>query len=677
ANTVSVTDPVTGETNTLEASITGNTATSGNGGAIYSASGAVTISGGTFSGNKATNTANGLGGAVYAGSGNVTYSGGTITTNEAVNGAALYVGSGVANITASITENTPSSENGGAIGVGSADARLQFSGGAHVYNNTITIKVNNKDTRVQRNVCLNVDSESVIVATGVTNGKMIGIYVPGGESSELVIKRGDIGGYFGAYTSESNVDSVFKNDRFPTVVARHQNDRLYWSSQLVYDVIYREASTSTEPPTAGDSYNNTNSYKTIAINKGYYPHAVDNNIYDLVMEMGLYKAYTSQFATAAGNATKAATSVYAYTYADKANNSKFESGLTFDDYLTKVTWDRSTHKWKFEKRDGTVITDKDRIVIIYAAPAYLTIVNNTDPALNLKLTNLTVLERDEAGSGHYGFVTARNGATAETLNPIVPSDLELSSGDSVKLLFPGAAGQSFTLSGTFTGNNVETATVKYTITGQAEKTLTATSQTADGLIFTLPANECTLTSDATTKEVRFGSPLPICKIGNETFPTLMKAMEYAQTQKTLTGNKAYTIEMMVDYLQPNGDRLIIPDGFDITVTTAAKTGSNPYTGNGDRATLSRDVGNTGGPMIDSNNGTYSDGAYVSSLKVTNLIFDGRDLGGTGNGGAVRAKNMPVKIDNCQFKGFQATNGGAVYIDYDTGSAAARTVYYAH
>ena len=347
--------------------ITGNTASQGNGGAICSASGAVTISDGTLSDNAANNSAgnetDGLGGAVYAGSGNVTYSGDSITGNTATNGAALYVGSGVADISASITGNIPG-ENGGAVGVGSTSARLQFSGNANVYDN----KLGND----QRNVCLNVDSESVIVATGMNSGKKIGVYVPGSVTDPLVIKRGDICGYFGSYTNADNLGTannpdsqVFKNDQFGELESWYENNRLYWRAKVTYYFVYKRDFSNTEPPKAGASYSNTSNetlYLKVVSDNPYYPRSSENSIYDLVTAMDLYNKHKSDFEKRTTK-EKAASAVFAYAYGNNKNGT-FDTGLQFSDFLTNVNWDRVNRKWVYLRRDGTEVTNVNRIVVI-------------------------------------------------------------------------------------------------------------------------------------------------------------------------------------------------------------------------------------------------------------------------------------------------------------------------
>ena len=638
-------------TDSASVSVTGgkivnNTASSGNGGAVCADSGAVTVSAseeGTvpdISGNKA---ANGNGGAIYSERGHVICSSESITRNSAVNGAAIFVGSGAADISAAITGNNPS--NGGAIGVGSTSAKLNFAGNAKVTDNKLGSE--------QRNIYLDVDSEGVInVNTNTLAKNRIGVYVPGDVNSEQVVKHGDVGGYFGAYVDSTNVTNCFKNDRFPELEARVENNRIFWGAKLVFDVVYKKAFSNTEPPQANADYSATsgNGYMKVVTAKSTYPKGAEHNvyeIYDLVDGLNLYNTYKSDFDSRAGSALAGAASVYAYTYANSRENT-FDNGLQFSDYLKSIRWDNEARKWKALKSDGetevVISGSKNRIVIIYSSPAYLYVSNNNTQGLPLEL-NLTVDGRDTANS-HFGYATAKNGATVESLKPLVPEDLVLEAGHSVKLLFPGSAGKNYTLSGTFVGAE-ESDSFSYTINGGDSQTTGPNVSISDALF---PQN------NYSTEEIVFGDELPICKIGSVTFPHLKNAVDYMREQ---SGTK-FTIEMLVDYLIPSTDVLNIPSGYQVTFTTATEgfMGANqgdPENGIPPRAILSRDFGNNGSSVV-------LDGAdgSNSSLTVTNLIFDGRAIAGTGNGGAISTRRCTVSIDGCEFKGYRATRGGALF-----------------
>ena len=603
-----------------------NKATNGNGGAVCADSGAVTISDGEFRRNTATN---GNGGAIYDETGTVSFTGGTIGAsdegNSAKNGAAIFVGSGIANISASITYNTAS--DGGAIGVGSTSARLYFDKSAEVNNNTMN--------GAQSNVYLDQDSELIINAVKLNSGKKIGVYVPGNYDSELVVKHGDVTGYFGAYTEKDNVmTTVFKNDRYDVEV-KSENNRLYWAKALSYDVYYlKDYSTAQFPPTTVVT--------TVVTGQSYYPRSRTSNIYDLVMAMKLIETHKNLFKTAAGD-NYASTAVYAYTFSDQAMTG-------FADYLQTVEWDGQNRRWKLIKQNGEPDTEATNVTsklkIFYSAPAYLTIVNNNESDLTLNISELTVLGKNAADAS-YGFVTARNGATASTLLPIAAADLVIPKGESRKLMFPGAQGQGFVLRGRFE-NASEGAQLSYTFNG----TPGTTPAQVDFTSFSFYSSD-------TAAELIFGKALPICQVGAEQFSTLKAAKDYIVAQKTATGITDYTIEMLVDYLVPAGDVLDIPAGLNITFTTVSgfsvTEGNNTRT----RAILSRDTGNSGSSV----KAEWASPSDDNTLTVTNLIFDGRSLTAGGAGGAVKAVNCgTVTIDNCDFKGFRADWGGAVYVD---------------
>ena len=346
--------------------------------------------------------------------------------------------------------------------------------------------------------------------------------------------------------------------------------------------------------------------------------------------------------------------------------------------------------------------------------------------MTLTITELKVFERDAANGGYFGYVTAYNGATAQTLNPIdnvtervlkegvVAKDLTLKPGESRKILFPGAWGQSFTMKGVFSAEQMpETMpTITYTMTGKTGTQTLYTTQSSAGLGFDMPdgdhvtPNDCKLPDNAqSAKQIVFGNALPICNVfckkvtdagteneveevtDSQVWTTFKEAMAYVigheggtiasdatdaekaaynkgKENKKGTGDVSrYTIAMLVDYLVPAGDVLNIPDGYDVTFTTAAWDDTIPFTGMGTNdgkawATISRDAGNSGASIISKSN----------KLAVNNIIFDGLAVAGNGNGGAINLvkENAVVFVSDCEFKGYRANRGGAVYIDNKQG-----------
>ncbi len=117
--------------------------------------------------------------------------------------------------------------------------------------------------------------------------------------------------------------------------------------------------------------------------------------------------------------------------------------------------------------------------------------------------------------------------------------------------------------------------------------------------------------------------------------------------------------MLTDYLLPASDKVKIPRGYDITLTTAT-TGTRYIPVNPDepRATISRDSENTDS-MIDAWDDSLKkvDGTV---LRINDLIFDGKSVLGSSDGG-VKSKFVNVYINNVDFKNVYASNGGALLI----------------
>ena len=252
------------------------------------------------------------------------------------------------------------------------------------------------------------------------------------------------------------VETVFKNDRYNELDAKAEHNRIYWGAKLTYEVVYRKAFDSSV--SLSGSYNTTaaGGFMKVALGKSCYPLGGTGNrydIYDLVTGLNLYNTYKSDFDSRAGSANAGAAAVYAYTYAI-SQSGKFDNGLQFSDYLSEIVWDNVARKWQFVvKQDGSyagINSSNRRIVILYSEPTYLSITNNNAQGLTLRIDSLTV-NGQEVATVHYGYgyATAKNGATVETLTPLSAGDLVLAAGQSVKLLFPGSAGSAYTLNGTF------------------------------------------------------------------------------------------------------------------------------------------------------------------------------------------------------------------------------------
>lgn len=187
----------------------------------------------------------------------------------------------------------------------------------------------------------------------------------------------------------------------------------------------------------------------------------------------------------------------------------------------------------------------------------------------------------------------------------------------------------------------------------------------------------------------------ICKVENggveKLFATLRDAVNYAKSIPDTTS----TIQMMKDYAMPSSDFVTIAPEDHIALTTASKTGKNPYTGSGTVATITRDASGssmftvdggeftTHGIILDGGSGSSktctTDGGIISvknggSLTVeTGTVLQNSNVwsntAAESSGGAIAAsgsgtkvvisgtENDPVLINGCSAK----HSGGAVYV----------------
>lgn len=149
--------------------------------------------------------------------------------------------------------------------------------------------------------------------------------------------------------------------------------------------------------------------------------------------------------------------------------------------------------------------------------------------------------------------------------------------------------------------------------------------------------------------------LAVCKVvydGEETlFSNLKDAVAFAKSQ-----DGSSSIQMMVDYTMPNSDFVTIAEGDDIILTTASKTGKNPYRGEGETATITR--GDSGVSMFTVNGG---------DLMVTNIVLDG---GSTSNkasnsdGGIIRVTSGSLSFEEgvtLRNSNVSEGNGGAIAV----------------
>ena len=692
-----------GIVNLTDATITGNTA-GNNGGAIYASNSAITATNTIFGGQNAGNTAGGSGGAIYASSGNVTISGGSISYNKATrdNGGAIYVGSGASVISnvESITNNEAGrnggaiytnsgassltsitvtgnkavngaalftntgrttfnagnysgniATTGGAVGMGSKNARLYFNSDVKIKNN----KLGEGDSAPESNVFLNQDDDAVINIDTLGANASIGIYVPDDriapEDPEniktLVNTRSVPGARFAMYISNSNVSKI-TNDRFPALTVQTDTaaKKLYWSNAIKVTINKLDAynASFTQPASSGAG----TQLKKYDV---YYPELDDAAISELASEL------------VTKDNINIGTTVYAGAYLDGVR--------TFGDYITNLIWETSTSQWYVTKRDGEKVylkktdgTGYHRIYIYYVNPAYISIENNTGKTLtisNMTVNGTSVINTSTVAG--YGMVFAKNGAIRSALLPVEAEDLSLGAGASINLLIPGGRNMAYTLDGTF-GTNTESP-VRLRRTGESEESLVLAS---DGTFSQITGT--TLNSSG-TYQITFGSDKNICKVIDASgvehpYSRISDALtDIKNGTIILAQEKTAVIEMITDYLLPASDKVLIPRGYEITLTTAAKEGvTYPYIGEGNRAIISRDTENTDS-MIDAwngnNGGDTVNALDGTTLRLSNLIFDGKSVRGSSDGGAVKSKYVNVYIDTVDFKNVYASNGGALLI----------------
>ena len=628
-----------------------NKATAGNGGAMYAGSGVVTVTDTAFTNNKANagNKENaGKGGAISLNSGVLTLNTVSATGNGAVNGAAVFVESGRANFEdGSFTENTAT--EGGAVGVGSKNARLYFNGDVQVKDNTMG--------EAKSNVYLDQDDDAVINIDKLGTNAAIGIHVP----DAVVDTRSVPGARFAVYTSNSNAN-IITNDRYTSLTVQSDTaaKKFYWGNGVRIEVMYRGSNSSGLPN--GTSTGRGTTVKDIGT---YYPTI--NSEGEVALSELAADVYTR--------------------YTDVSNGLKSHPNATFGSAfyydapqysydISMLVWNTTEEKWQVGMRNGqTEDLSTRRIYVIYSEPAYISIENNTEEQLiisDLKMTvngsNISVI--NNSTSTGYGMVFAKNGAIRTALLPITASDLTLKAGQSVSLLIPGGQNMAYTLDGSFettTGGSVRLRrgaeaslseeTVEVSATGGTFKQLTGTTLNAAG-----------------TYNIIFGDNKIICKVvdadGDEhPYSKISDAIADivatagANPPYTLTKAKTATIEMVTDYLLTASDDVKIPQGYDITLTTAAKEGATYcYNGSGDRATISRDTLNTDS-MIKGWN-ALENNKVVTTLRLNNLIFDGKSVRGSSDGGAVATQYVNVYVDTVDFKNVYASNGGALLVMFN-------------
>ena len=658
---VSGTISLNGTTNTVNSvtvyrtQISDNVASTGNGGGVFAEKGEVTIKKTSLSGNRAES---GNGGAVWIGSGATsvtdTFS---ITSNRAQNGSAIFSNSGQITFNSgTIGANVASA--GGAVAVGDNSARLYLSGSIKITGNTL----GEGDDAPAANIYLDKDTDEIINASGngLASDANVGVYVPGDEDSALVAKRGMPGSIFAMFTNSTNA-AKFRNDRTNLDVSVDSTaKKLSWSKSFQVEIRYLAS----------------------------FANSLEGNV-----------AAGTTKGTVAHSATGGSSAVSEIANEVKTNNSKLlgndaavfaaayvgSGTVAFKDYITDIYWSTANSQWEYKGRDGSTGAFT-RLIIYYADPAYVSIENNTIESgaeRTLTISSLTVSGHtainDPAGVAGFGYVFAKNDEIQDALYPITAEDLTLEPGETIKLLFAGGRNVPWSLTGSFDGGE---GSVPYSLNGNTGTVSDVANVSLSG----------TTLNNGNTYQIIFGGNRSVCRIvtpevtdaletdyakkaavaGSETneyeytFSSLNQAKSFITTYMTTAaypGGEA-TVEMLCDYLVPNGDSVTFPENSKVTMTTAiggTYCYAQAYTDEESlqpRASMSRDVNNQQS-LIKAVCDT--DSVETTYLTIKGLDFDGKNIGKESNGGIINTYGTIVTVEHCDFKNCIAKNGGAMYI----------------
>ena len=525
-----------GTFNITNGEIKNNTATAGDGGAVRLPEGPAELSGGTMTGNTAPN---GKGGAFYGGNVNITVTGGTYSGNTAINGSAIFINNGSADFTSgNITGNT--SSQGGAVGVGSSSASLKFSGTPKIQSNYY----GSSSSGSFANVYLDQDTDTVISnPAAFGNGAYVGIYVPGSFEGDLFKNRGEPGSVFGSFAATYNdkqTIAAFKNDRLGdsvSAIAILNTKEVMWGKPIQVQVRYMQSFDSGFPPNGNSSVRYTNA--------SYYLPASENSVSSIAED--LRSNYNINLPTN--------TAMFAGAFLEGDDN--------YNKYLTDVDWDNgeegqsSSSGWKGVRRykDASGDFHKDdcsRLVIYYSEAAYISIENNTDYDLDISALNVfnhNAINGDELNDAGYGFVYADNGAIRDELLPITADDLKLGAMKSIKLVFPGACGKDYVMTGEY--RNVPGGTnIPVKINGSdfgnvpSDKisgfTLGTLGSADIGGAPALP------TQSGESVDIVFGGSKPICKIETQEVTLAPTDKVTAKTNPDASGKVQYCFSTLND-----------------------------------------------------------------------------------------------------------------------------------
>ena len=514
--------------------IKNNAASTGSGGGVYADSGSVTMSSSAkLYGNTATE---GNGGALYVGSGTASLSSVIVgdttdgNANQAVNGSGVFVNTGTLSITdGSIGGNAASA--GGAVGVGSADARLNLYNKVKIKDNKMA---HSGGEPMDSNVYLNFDTDAIINFQTLSNdgNTYVGIYVSddavtvNGESSTVLEQRGVPNTRFGVYVNDSAKNNMGKihNDRTPNLTVRNDttNKKLYWVRDFTVKIYYVADYRSNGLPFSPTDYTKvfTNSglngsvfKKELSVTPSEYDSAASDVAADIRTKDGVNLATSAVF----GNAFV------------KPDSGQLDD-VSYSDYLTDINWNSTTNLWEYVKRDGTNVpggTDPNAtktLIFIFTEPYYLSIENNakdnSNHGLTLKISDLSFTVNGTAQSviDNYGYLYAKNDEIQDELRPVQASDLVLEYGQSVRILLPGGKNMAYSLTGTYysdyANGTVATGTVNYK---QRETTSTDPNVLYNGSVdaSAVTVNNTyakTPSTSGQTHELIFGGDRAICRL---------------------------------------------------------------------------------------------------------------------------------------------------------------------
>ena len=544
-------------------------------------------------------------------------------SNTAVNGAAVFVdtGSVTFNSTSSLQYNAAS--NGGAVGVGSAEARLYFNNNVVINNNTMLVAGGDP---VKSNVYLNFDTDAILNFQSLGGSADVGIYVSDdpvtvdGEDTTVLEQRGVPSTRFGVYVDNNVTSRLGKihNDRTEnlTVAADTTNKKVYWVRNFTVKVYY-VASYNQGLPFGNKDYTNN-----FATSGGNFKKKIDN------YNPPAHQMAASEIAAdlrSKNNGMVSDSAVFGHAFVQKSAL----ADMQYKDYITFAAW--GTDYWQYTTSTGSTIdgqtgSGKETLIFIYTDPYYLSIENNAkvgnqDLTLVIRDLNVTVNSTEQSVIGNYGYVFAKNDEIQNELKPVTANDLVLKSGESIRILLPGGKNMAYSLTGqyysTYDPDNVASNELYSGDVGYEQKETTSAgvptikgsgsvaNSTSAPNTFTLSGNACmTPNTSGQTHELIFGGDRAVCRVvaaqeitglqSDEyissapgegatagkfeyTFKSPKQAYQFIEAHKddfTSDGKVTAKIEMLMDYMIPASDKVSMTTGGsngparDITFQTA-------------------------------------------------------------------------------------------------------------